>query len=145
MIAEMVIGLHLASLHSPSPWKLSGENPGLYLKTEEGWTAGGYRNSYGRLSLYAGKTFETEDKRWALTVGGISGYQRISGPAACGENEVNTRSHICQRPGTKGAIGPLVIPSVRLGDDNLALRISYAPKVEKRSAHALHFSLEWKI
>lgn len=44
-------------------------NPGLYYRAANGFTAGAYRNSYCRASVYAGWTFESDDKRWWATVG----------------------------------------------------------------------------
>lgn len=70
--AEDVVGLHLASAHSRPGFEAA--NPGLYLKRDDGLTAGLLRNSYGRASLYAGWTLETTDGRLAVTVGAITGY-----------------------------------------------------------------------
>lgn len=119
--AGLVLGVHLASLHSAGG--LQSANPGLYLRTESGFTAGVLRNSYSRTSAYAGWTFETQDKRFALTVGGVTGY-----PA---------------KP-----VLPLLVPSMRIGlsewQPGAALRLSYLPKppADFGRSHSLHFSLE---
>ena len=56
MLAEgLVIGLHVVSLHS-SPG-LNNTNPGVYVKTQAGYTAGTYFNSERRQSFYLGRTF----------------------------------------------------------------------------------------
>ena len=119
-VAGLVLGAHLASLHSAGG--LEPFNPGLYLRTESGFTAGVLRNSQSRTSTYAGWTFETDSRQFALTVGGITGY-----PA---------------RP-----VMPLLVPSMRIGlsqwQPGAALRVSYLPKPPKYGrSHALHFSVE---
>ena len=56
----------------------------------------------------------------AITAGAITGYQ-------------------------SGRIMPLLVPSVALHHGHAALRLTYVPKIEKRSAHALHASAEWEF
>lgn len=138
-----VIGAHLLSLHSAPTYTAPIEGPrfflsdptteerayrsvtpGLYLRLANGATIGAYRNSHGRGSAYAGWTFQTEDGRWALTVGGVTGYP---GPA----------------------IAPLVVPSLRLGLDAVgapgwSARIAVMPKPPRQDngAAAIHFALE---
>lgn len=70
--ADGVVGLHLVSGHSRPFFEAA--NPGLYVKRDDGLTAGLLRNSYGRASVYAGWTLETADGRLAVTVGAITGY-----------------------------------------------------------------------
>ena len=41
------IGLHLVSYHTPEK-RYNNVNPGIYYRTNEGWTAGIYRNSLSR-------------------------------------------------------------------------------------------------
>lgn len=117
------IGLHLASWHSEPGY--NNANPGLYLRTAGGWTAGGYRNSVRRNSTYAGWTGGVElatGLRAELTLGAITGY-----PAA--------------------AVLPLVAPSLRIGGDTgPALRLTVLPKVHaKQGAHVAHLSTEWSF
>lgn len=120
--AGLVLGIHLATAHSSGG--MQGFNPGLYLRQDSGLTVGAYRNSYGRASAYAGWTFETADKRFALTVGAVSGY-----PAA--------------------PLMPVVVPSVRFalgqasGEGAWAVRVSLLPKPPKEgSAAGVHLSIE---
>jgi hypothetical protein len=113
-----LIGLHLATLHSNHA--LQAENPGIYMRAPDGATAGVLRNSYGRTSVYGGWTFETEDQRFALTVGAITGY-----PAK--------------------RVLPMVTPSVRLpiGDSGTALRLTFLPRAAKYGTGVgLHASVE---
>lgn len=116
--ATITLGVHLFSVHTAAG--LEPVNPGLYVRHESGFTAGAFRNSYRRTSAYAGYTFETADRRFALTVGAVTGY-----PAK--------------------AVLPLAVPSVRfeLGDQ-VAARVAYLPKPPGRigHSHALHLSIE---
>ena len=121
--ATIVIGVHLFSLHTAPG--LEAANPGLYVRHESGDTAGVFRNSYARTSAYAGYTLETADRRFALTLGAVTGY-----PA---------------KP-----VLPLAVPSVRFGlsglgvADQVAARVAYLPKPPGRigRSHALHLSIE---
>ncbi|WP_395057403.1 hypothetical protein [Polaromonas sp.] len=51
-------GLHLGSVHSPSESYQNNVNPGVYVRTDEGITAGMYHNTLGRVTVYAGATLE---------------------------------------------------------------------------------------
>jgi hypothetical protein len=124
--AAWVLGAHLLSFHAPGAYtddagrRVAYERvtPGLYLRAPSGLTFGAYRNSYGDGSAYVGWTFETDDKRFALTVAGVAGYKRA-------------------------AVLPMVIPSVRFSlTDKLALRIAGAPRIEKGGAALLHVAVE---
>lgn len=126
MIQEAwVIGLHLLSLHSPNchdtRWSCepyNNVNAGIYARAPSGLTFGAYRNSYGRPSAYAGWTFETDSKRFALSVAVASGY-----PA---------------RP-----INPLVVPSVRFDlAGQWSLRLSGGPRIDSKGATVVHASIE---
>ena len=64
---------------------------------------GGYHNSYRRASIYAGYTFETYDRRWALTSAYVTGYNHTK---------------------------VLLVPSVRLGEH---LRLAGFPPVGKHA------------
>ena len=119
-----VLGLHLISAHWPGCYDFEGEcrryevaTPGIYARHEDGATFGAYRNSYGRPSAYAGWTFETKDKRFALTVAGVTGY-----PAA--------------------PLRLMVAPSVRFPIGGMSVRLAGAPKIGA-SAALLHLALEW--
>lgn len=128
-----LIGAHLLSAHSNPTYHTvvdqAGQpldshrfelvTPGAYVRLANGGTFGAFRNSYGRASVYAGYTWETADRRWALTLGGITGYNGA-------------------------AVQPLVAPSMRwdLGQ-GWALRTTLTPKPPRQAAAAtLHFSIE---
>lgn len=104
-LASAVVGVHLLSLH-PTEAGNRAFTPGGYVKAESGLTFGGYYNSIGRCSLYAGWTFDALGGSLGLTVGGITGYGR--------------------------PVTPLVAPSVRwaLGDGQ-SVRLVVLPPVKK--------------
>jgi hypothetical protein len=118
--APAVIGLHLATLHSSRGW--CDANPGLYARWSGGFTAGAYRNSECHPSAYAGWAWQTHGSvRAGVMVGAVAGY----------------KAH---------PIMPLLLPSVAIDlTPSIAARLTYIPKVEKRGAHALHFSLEFPV
>ena len=118
MFVGATLGAHVATYHDEPGY--NNFNPGIYTKLENGLTVGFYYNSNRRMSAYVGYTLETPGKWFALTVGGITGYDRWP-------------------------VTPLVVPSVRIGDDELALRVSFVPKVEKSGTNAVHFSVEHKF
>ncbi len=107
------VGVHALSFHDKAGY--STFTPGIYCKTTSGWTAGALKNSEGRFGAYAGKTFETQSRVFAVTVGGITGYE--------------------------AAITPLVVPSLLV--PNTGVRLSWLSKVPKtKGASALHISYE---
>lgn len=110
------VGVHIGSVHLPAQ-DFNNANPGLYLRTESGLTAGAYYNSERRMSAYAGYTQE-----WGpvgVTVGVITGYKRA-------------------------AVLPMLVPSVRLGRiDQVTFRLAYLPKLEKGGSHVVHLMAEF--
>lgn len=114
MVGELILGLHLLTWHSAPGFK--SETFGMYVRSPDGWTAGGYNNSIGARSLYAGKTFETDSRRFALTVGIVTGYRRVM---------------------------PMAVPSVRLDAGSFAIRVALIPPIPGRiSAAVVHFAIE---
>lgn len=113
-----ILGVHLATVHIGGH-DLEPINPGVYVRTESGLTAGVYRNSYGQISTYAGLTLQTDGGRFALTAGAVTGY-----PAA--------------------KVMPLLAASVRVPiTDTVAARISLLPKPLKGgTAVGVHLSIE---
>lgn len=122
-----VIGLHIASHHLSTAPAYVGEwndnNPGVYARWSNGFTAGTLRNSERRQSAYVGWTFEhplTRGVTAAITVGGITGY---SDP-----------------------VSPLVAVSASTSlTDRLAARVSWLPKARYDGSHAFHLSVEWSL
>jgi hypothetical protein len=111
------VGLHVGSVHIPYRDAYNNFNPGVYYRADAGWTAGVYRNSLSKTSVYAGYTLQYS--RFGLTAGGATGYQQD--------------------------IQPLLVPSVTLFTVHGATtRIAYVPRVEKRiESHVLHLMLEF--
>ena len=120
-----LIGLHALTWHAPACYDDHGRciayrkaTTGIYARAPSGLTFGGYTNSYGRSSAYAGWTWETADKRFALTAGAVTGYERA-------------------------ALLPLLAPSVRIGlSGSTALRIAAIPRHGQQGAAILHLSIE---
>jgi len=93
-----LIGLHLGSVHFPQDG-YNNVNPGGYLVTPSGLTAGAFYNSQRHLSLYAGKNLPLYGPV-SITLGAVTGY-----PMA--------------------PLLPLVAPSIKLG----AFRLSTVPPI----------------
>lgn len=91
------IGIHTVSVHGKSQYDMTKNrgqaneskryvdynnvNPGLYY-VHNGWTAGFYRNSYERNTVYGGYTFESQEyyrTRAVATVALATGYAVIRG------------------------------------------------------------------
>lgn len=121
--ATFILGLHLATAHfgAPAGANLQSATPGIYLQAPSGLTAGAYRNSHGRPSTYVGYTWSTDDGRWSVTAGAVTGYPRAR-------------------------VWPLLVPSLRLpladGPGAWAARVAYLPKPHSNGASGLHISLE---
>lgn len=88
MIASLVLGVHLATAHFDQTPEVpaaqtQGFNPGIYVITEAGFTAGVLRNSLGRFGAYAGWSLPLGPLD--LTLGAVYGYQKkdVYGYDAC--------------------------------------------------------------
>lgn len=110
------IGVHVGSHHMPAK-KYNNFNPGLYYRTDEGWTAGVYRNSLSRTSAYAGYTWKYGVLD--VTTAGVTGYFH--------------------------KVQPLLVPSVSLFTwHGVTPRVAYIPRVEKKiGAHVVHLMVEY--
>lgn len=120
--AQTAIGLHLVSVHDKSGF--NNVNPGVYVN-HKGLTAGLYHNSEHKPSAYLGYTFSGDlplSMKWGVTVGAITGYSRHK-------------------------VEALVVPSIAIKDPLFggAWRLSYAAKIKKDGAQALHLSHEWSF
>jgi len=69
----LTVGLHIHSVHVPAKDTDNNSNWGLYGRTADGLTFGGYRNTLRRNSFYLGQTFE--HRGFGLTLGAITGYK----------------------------------------------------------------------
>lgn len=129
----LTVGAHLASWHSEPGY--NDRNPGLYARTAEGWTAGAYCNSESRsplfptapacrVSAYAGRTWGraiAPGLSADLTAGLITGYERAG-------------------------VLPMVVPSLRIGTADLALRLAAIPRIDpKRGSHVVHVMVEGRF
>lgn len=121
-----VIGLHVLSLHNPNCYQddarqcvaYNKQTTGIYARAPSGFSFGGYTNSYGHPSAYAGWTWHTPNGRFALTAALVTGY-----PA---------------KP-----LRVLAMPSVRFDlPHDWTLRLVGGPRVEKQGAAVLHIALE---
>ena len=111
------IGVHVASMHFPER-DFNNFNPGLYYRSDLGWTAGAYRNSLRQVSAYAGYTWERGV--FGLTAGAVSGYAGNS-------------------------VQPLLVPSMSVfAVHGATARLAFIPRVEKRiGSHVLHLMMEF--
>jgi hypothetical protein len=118
----MTIGLHLASAHSAG--RMNSSNPGLYLRLPSGFTAGFYENSlsrtrYGgndgsrRYSTYAGWTWQSDNRTWALGLGGVTGYGRDEQEVCVERPEVGNGCARFQHLDAVPAVVPMALLSGR--------------------------------
>lgn len=130
--ASLILGLHLASYHVTERWHQNNINPGAYVECN-GWTAGVYRNSLSRTSVYAGHTFRSGP--FALALGVVSGYKKQYG--MCGPGLYDRPDNRCYLGASDSAVIPMLAPSVNLGP----ARIWYLPRVGDTSS-VIHLSVE---
>jgi hypothetical protein len=150
-VLPAVVGAHLVSYHAqnggssdPSDLGWNNKNPGLYARWGNGLTVGAFRNSLFKNSAYLGWTVSDSADRFALTLGVVSGYDKLTdGPGDYQAVRCN-KDNGCRTVNLKSVILPLLVPSVRVGiTERLSARFSVLA-VPKHPA-ALHLSLEWKI
>lgn len=116
----LLVGIHLLTGHfaSATASDLESVTPGIYVRTEAGATAGLYRNSNGKASAYLGWTWTTRDGRFALTAGGVTGYEGAP-------------------------VYPLLVPSMAFElDQRWKLRLAALPKPHSHGAAGVHLSVE---
>lgn len=133
------IGVHTYTHHFDSHNGLNERNWGLYYRGE-GWTAGGYRNSYRRNTLYAAKSFEAGN--FALDLGVANGYQRktkamectIQGNTGCWQYDTKAKSYLV----------PAIAASYAWDmGDGYKVRLTGVPSYEKSGL--VHLSVERKF
>jgi hypothetical protein len=113
------MGLHLVTAHFGSlpKQRLHSKTFGVYLRTDAGLTLGAYSNSIGSPSAYAAWTWETADRRFAVTAGAVTGY-------------------------AAAPVMPLLVGSARVPiTREAALRIALLPK-PPRGTGGLHLAIE---
>jgi hypothetical protein len=124
----LTVGVHLASVHIPAHDDQNNRNLGAYVRSVDGWTLGGYRNTIRRNSLYAGKTERGLLGPVDVTAGIVSGYQKKDG-----------KGH------TRGALGPLLAFSYQVPVAVLGVkpRIVYVPGHLVKAADLVHLAVEF--
>lgn len=150
----LVVGLHLLSLHTAASYTTETNNvgderasasyrtltPGVYLRTQAGFTAGAYHNSIGKPSFYAGWSFATDDDRFALTLGAVTGYRRTV------HRRWGTYVDRHETAQVGSTVQPLVVPSVKVDlTDAWAARLSYVPRPDKGETSVFHLSIEHRF
>jgi len=150
------IGVHLVSYHSRDRVRLGEQwndtNPGLYVRLHNGLQAGIYRNSVDRDSVYLAHTLQTSNRRWALTYGVASNYEKVhrlgGGPAPAGlEAKLVCVQHgpgraSCQRIALEKVWIPLLAVSVKIPTPWADVRLSVLPATSKVAPTTLHLSIE---
>lgn len=121
--AALTIGMHIGSYHTADNSRYNNSNPGLYI-AYDGYTAGTYKNSYNKQTVYAGKAFDiAENCRYDVLVGAATGYN-IKG----------------------SSVVPFVVGSAKFNiQDEAILRVSAIPQVSsegKLKGAVLHLSLQ---
>jgi hypothetical protein len=156
LLNGLVIGVHLFSAHSRDG--MNNVNPGVFVRTPSGFTAGAYENSVSgtryagageprRISTYAAWSFETSDGRFALTVGGATGYGRRAQVICLESNAQGCTT--TQQLNHVSTVVPFAVPSVRLPiAGNVSGRIGYifTPAIgpSTKPVHAAHLMLEFQ-
>ena len=152
LLTGLTLGAHLVSLHLPYG-DYSSLNPGMYLRSDGGIVTGGYRNSFGRASFYAG--YSWTHGPWSLTLGVVSGYKRastitttcwnLSPSLARNKDEVGEMRERCTTEVKRHPmpVAPLLAPSFTLPTvGEFVPRVTILPKLQAHSSTAVHFSLE---
>lgn len=117
------VGVHTFSLHDAPGYRTT--TPGLYLRTDAGFTAGAMKNSHGRTSIYAAWSISTDESRpisAALTLGAITGY-------------------------AIAPVVPMAVPSIaaRVGQHTLVRLVAQPRYHPQQGANVLHLTLEWRL
>lgn len=121
---DTTVGLHLVSHHFPERRYQNNVNPGIYVRTADGWTGGVYYNTFRRVSVYGGYTLEAGP--FAVTAGVVSGYQHKDGHGV-----------------TNAVLTPFISPSVALPKVLGATpRLALVPAAKSTS---IHLSVEWRM
>lgn len=102
MLAECIIGLHIASYHFKGDY--NNFNPGMYVVCDS-YTAGGYLNSNSKTSLYVGKRYEYAGLKF--TIGLVTGYPKPIVPLFGISKEIYKGYNITFVPSTK--LGPALL------------------------------------
>jgi hypothetical protein len=146
-----VVGAHLVSHHAekggssdPGDRGWNNKNPGLYARWGNGFTLGAYRNSLFRNSAYLGWTLSDSADRLSVTLGAVSGYDKITDGPGDRQAVRCDGANGCRVVNLKNVVLPLFVPSVRVGlTEKLSARLSVL--AVPRHPAAVHLSLEWRL
>jgi hypothetical protein len=150
-VLPAVVGAHLVSYHvekggSSDPGDLgwNNKNRGLYARWGNGLTVGAFRNSLFRNSAYVGWTLSDAADRFAVTLGAVSGYDKLTDGPGDHQAVRCDGANGCRTVNLKSVILPLFVPSVRVGiTDRLSARLSML--AVPRHPAAVHLSMEWRL
>lgn len=128
-------GVHLNSRHTSGEDWQNNRNFGLYVVTKDNWTAGFYKNTFDRWTVYGGYRF-TFLPLVDVDVGVASGYQK----------RYETLHGVTGTFGVSNAkLIPLVVPSIAPVEIfGVRPRLSYIPKVGKEKHAVMHLSVEYE-
>lgn len=145
-VSAQTVGLHLASVHVPAREGQRNFNPGIYIRFDNGVTAGTYANTLGKQTVYAGWTYEFDYV--SVTLGVATGYQRTvtTTPQSCSADQMYAGLTSCwsehKSHGVKTLLTPMLAPSVRLpAVFGVTPRISFMPGLAG-SSNVFHLSVE---
>jgi hypothetical protein len=147
MFEIALIGFHLFSAHIPNPAQLNNVNPGIYIVSQEGYTAGGYKNSYNKPSFYLGKATDltpTIQATLTLTTGYNVSKRQITN-RECNEADKNNGWNYCWDEVQTNSRGKItLVPSLSYAPVTAS---EYRPRITwvPGSFQVLHVSVERKF
>lgn len=145
-----VVGVHVFSYHIQKGGSPDGRgqwnnhNPGIYARWDNGLTVGTYENSIYRRTTYLGWTLHDDADRFAVTIGVMTGYDKLSNDPDARYAYRCDGPHGCREVRVKDTFVPMIVPSVRLGiTESLSARV--AAVVQPGGPPLLHFMLEYQL
>jgi len=119
------IGIHTVSRHNPD-YNFANFNPGAYVVTDKGWTAGTYANSYSRMTYYAGWTTPE--------------WNRLSATLALAHIDVGADRFPYHD------LELAVVPAVRLfTEGRWSAKLKFMPKINPNGQDILHLTIEKQL
>lgn len=147
------IGLHCCSIHDPDPHHLANNgNLGMYVRFDNGFTMGGYVNSFKRETYYVGWT-TNEWYRLSATALVASGYIPDG-------TDVDKEPNVLLKAFGHVGLIPVILPTLRLVSfdaNNLqfvasadrvgiySLRLGFLPKIDGKGADVWTLMAEGKF
>jgi hypothetical protein len=146
MLEQLVIGLHLATAHFPDRDYLTSNTPGIYARTADGWTAGIYRNSFERTSVYAGRQFDGPLGPFvaSISAGVVSGYEYRTERVPCERINEHRQGRRCWL--TTGNAEHQLAPMLVAGLTYKAVRLNFLPSWGRpNGSDAINLAVEYKF